>query len=202
MASETQIANMTLVNIGISKPIGNLRTENSNEAKVIRGIFDNERDYVLRHIRWPFAKQYETLGLVDGAADDPYNDDWVFAYRYPSTCMAVRRIVTDNGKSEVNQPAWEIARDSQGRLVLTDEEDAVVEITARITNAEEFDDMFASALSWKIASRVAPALSKIEKMAEACYSMYMQEISAATAVAMNEGHKPEPAESEFIRARD
>ena len=65
-----------------------------------------------------------------------------------------------------------IGRDSQGRLIYTDEPTAQIEYTVAIDDTAEFDPMFVSMLAWKVGSGLAPALSKIKGMAESCISIY------------------------------
>lgn len=201
MASRTQIVNIALMRIGVSQTIANLDTENSREALSARLLFDDEVRFVLRDFPWPFATAYATLGLVDGAADDPANRDWTFAYRYPSDCLFVRRIVTENGRNDTAPPPYRIGRDTQGKLLYTNEEDAQIEYTFDVTDCDEFDSLFVSALAWKLAASLAPSLSRINKMAEQAMQMYAVDLSIAQARALNEQQQEQPAESEFISAR-
>jgi hypothetical protein len=201
MSSKTQIGNVALLRIGVTQSVGNVDTETSREAIAIRLIFDDEVDFVLRDFPWPFATAYHTLELVDGSASSPANGDWTFAYRYPSDCMFARRIVTERGRRDATPPPYKIGRDSQGKLIFTDQEDAVLEYTADVTDPQEFDAMFASMLAWRIAANIAPGLSRIEKMSAKAAEMYEIEKTKAQSRSLNEGQQEEPAESEFIRAR-
>lgn len=201
MASKTQIVNVALMRIGVSKSVGNVETDSSREALSARLLFDDDRDFVLRDFPWPFATAYATLGLVGGSSSDHVNLDWTFSYRYPSDCMFVRRILTPSGRSETSPPAFRIGRDSQGKLIYTNEEDAQIEYTASITEPEEFDAMFSSMLSWKLAAGFSPSMSRIKDMAKTCMEMYEIEKVKAQSRALNEGQQEAQAESEFTAAR-
>lgn len=202
MASETEIANRALVNIGITRRIANLETESSPEARAIRAVFDTDRLAVLRVFPWPFATAYAELGLVDGSSTTPVNYDWQYSYRYPSDCVYFRRIVSANGRNEPNPPAFRVGRDAQGKLIYTNESDAQGEYTIEIADVEEFDSLAVTALAWKIAASVGAGLSKIKDMHTKCEQMFALAISQAEAAALNEGQQSDPVEAELLRARD
>lgn len=202
MTSKTQITNLGLMRIGVSQSVANVDSENSREALSARLIFDDEVKYVLRDFPWPFATTYVALGLVDGAPEDPANGDWLYAYRYPSDCHFARRLVTEAGRNNASPPPFRIGRDSQGKLIYTNEADAVLEYTAQIDDPEEFDSLFVSMLAWRMAGSMAPSLSRIKDMAKTAMEMYEIDKSKAQSRALNEGQQEQPAESEFIRSRE
>lgn len=203
MSSRTQIANLALIKIGVSKQISNVDTDTSREAITIRTLMDQEIAFVLRDFPWPFATAYETLALVAGTSTVPANNDWQYSYRYPSDCMFARRIVVPSvGRRDPNPPPFRIGRDSQGRLLYTNIEDAELEYTARIDDSEEFDSIFVGALSWKLAAGAAPPLSRIKGIIEVCLNGYEYEKTQARSRALNEQQQEEPLESEFMRARE
>lgn len=203
MASKTQIGNMALGRIGVSKLLANVDTETSREAIVARVMFDEAVRFVLRDFPWPFATSYADLALVGGTSTTPVNRDWQYAYRWPSDCVYVRRVVVDGvGRNDPNPPPFRIGRDTQGRLIYTSEPDAQIEYTSEITDPQEFDAMFVSMLAWKIGADMAPSLSRIKDMATTCMQMYEIDKSKSQSRALNEGQQETPLESEFIRARD
>jgi hypothetical protein len=203
MASKTQIANMALSRIGVSKLIANVATETSREAIQSRLLMDEDIRYVLRDFPWPWATQYATLALVAGTSSENAVSDWRYAYRYPTDCLFARRIVIPTvGRRDANPPPFRIGRDSQGKLIYTDEEDAELEFTADITSTEEFDALFVSMLAWKHGAALAPSLSRIKGMAESAMQMYELDKAKAQSRALNEGQQSEPIEAEAISARD
>jgi hypothetical protein len=202
MATDTQIANLALLHMNVSNRIANLQAERSIEADAIRTAFDSDRDDVLRDFPWPFATAYATLGLVS-ADSTRYNNDWFYAYRYPANCLNVRRIVTSAGRQETNPSPFKIGRDDQGKLIFTDQASpVVVEYTHAVTDPQEFDSIFATALGWKLASSCGPALSRVENIERRALGMYSMEISRAQARALNEGQDPPAPEAEWIRGRN
>lgn len=202
MTSKTQIVNIALMRIGVSKSVANVDTEQSREALSAKLIFDDEVDFVLRDFPWPFATAYADLGLVDGAADDPANRDWIFAYRYPSDCMFVRRVVRESvGRNDPTPASYRIGRDAQGKLIYTNEQDAQIEYTVDVTDPEEFDALFVSMLAWKLGASLAPSLSRIKDMATTCMQMYEIDKTKAQSRALNEQQQETPADAEWISAR-
>ena len=203
MSSRTQICNLALTKIGVSKLISNVDTDTTREAVVMRTLLDQEIDFTLRDFPWPFATQYASLALVAGSETEGANYDWRYAYRYPTNCMYVRRIVVPAvGRRDPNPPPFRVGRDDQGRLIYSNIADAQLEYTARITSSEEFDSMFVGALSWKLAGGAAPPLSRISGIAEKCMQAYEFEKTKAQSRALNEQQQEEPLESEFMRARE
>jgi hypothetical protein len=199
MATDTQIVNSALRRIGVDKPIASL-TENTKAGVLANASFAEERDYVLRDFPWPFATAFATLALVSSEST-AYNDRWFYAYRYPAGVLFLRGIVTAVHPDPA-PVAYAIARDSQGKLILANEVGpVVVEYTYAVTDPGEFDPMFCSMLAWKLGSVMAPALSRIEKMAETCIRMYEIEKTKAQSRAANEEQRPAPTEASWIEGR-
>lgn len=202
MTSKTAIANMALTRIGVSKMMANVETETSIAAITFRTNYDNDVDYVLRDFSWPWATAYATLALVDGSTTENAVTDWRYSYRYPSDCLYARRIVIYTGRNEPNPPPFRIGRDSQGKLIYTNEADAELEYTVRVSDPEEFESMFVSMLAWKISASLAPSQSRVKGIIEACMEAYEIEKVKAMSRALNEGQQEAPIEAEAIRVRD
>lgn len=203
MASKTQIAKIALGRIGSTKLVNNIETETSREAVVIRTFIDDDIEFVLRDFPWPWATAYVELALVAGSSTARANADWLYSYRYPSDCVFARRLVVESvGRNNPNPPPFRLGRDGQGKLIFTNEADAVLEFTQRITETAEFDSMFVSMLAWKIGSGASPSLSRIKGMAEQCMQMYEIDKSKAQSRALNEGQQETPQEAEMMRARE
>lgn len=203
MASKTQIVNIALGRIGQSQTVNNVDTETSLPARTARTFWDDDVLYVLRDFPWPWARAYVDLALVGGSVSEAVNNDWQYSYRYPSDCVFARRLVVEGvGRSDPKPPPYELGRDSQGRLIFTDEPEAELEYTVIVTDPSEFDPIFVSMLGWKHGANLAPSLSKIKDMAATCMQMYEIDKSKAESRALNEAQQSEPIEAEMIRARD
>jgi len=191
---------MALGHLGVGKEIANLETERSAEAASCRRYYEEARDTVLRSFNWPFATKIEALALVE---EDP-NDDWGYSYQYPSGCVNLRRILSGiQPESPTDRIVYRIAQGTSGRLIFTNQLDAQVEFTVKVTAAEEFTNDFTMALSYLLASLVAPTLTKGDpfKIKAECYNFFLAFVSTAQANAVNEEQPDLAPDSEFIRAR-
>lgn len=199
-ASITDICNMALGHLGSSLEIANYETENSQEARACRRYFEPARDTTLKKFPWPFATQFYTLGLVE---EDP-TTEWAFSYRYPSDTLQFRRLLsgTRNDTRQSRVP-YRVVKDSAGLLIYTDCEDAVGEYTVRVSNASFYPVDFTLALSYLLASMIAPQITSGDqfKLGEKALKMWDFEINQARADAWNEQQDEEVPESEFVRAR-
>lgn len=203
MATKTGIVNRALFNIGASKRLNNVDTQTGTLAEAARALWDVDVGFVLRDFSWPFATAYQALALVGGTAEEPVNNDWQYSYRYPTDCLYARRLVVGTlGRNNPDPPPFRVGRDTQGRLIYTNEVDAELEFTVRIEDPGEFDDLMVSALAWKIGSGLSPSQSLVKDMAVQCMRMYEIELSKAQSRALNESQQETPIESEFIRSRE
>jgi hypothetical protein len=199
--SKTDIANMAISHLGVGKEIGNLDTENSQEANSCRRFYDTAREAVLRDAPWPFATTRRALALI---ATDP-NDEWNYSYRYPSDCLFLRRILSGvRNDSRQSRAPYKLERDAAGQILFTDVQDAVAEYTIREEDVVRFPPDFSIALSYRLAVYVAPRLTAGDpfKLGVNAMNMYRIEIAQVRASAFDEEQPEEPPESEFIRARE
>lgn len=199
--SVVQICNMALARIGISDQIASL-TESSNEATQCNLFYEPTRDRVLRDHQWPFARKYQALALIEEADEQAWADQWSYAYRYPSDCLMIHRITTAYGRRPDESIPFEVGQDDAGRVVYTDQEDAVIVYTRRVTDTSHFDPMFVSALAWLLAVDIALPLAASESLRERAGRAYMMELATARAHAANEQRRDPEPDSEFIRARE
>lgn len=195
--TDIQICNMALGHLGHTKFIASL-TEPSLAADLCELYYEPARDFVLEDFPWPFATKYVTLGLVE---EDP-NDDWTYSYRYPDDCVYARRIVNALGRTNPNPPPFKVGADADGRLIYTDEEDAILEYTKLVTDTNLFPAVFAMAHSWYLASLIAPGLAKDKKQALNCLQIYSVVKGTAEARQLNEQQQSVEPESEAIRSRE
>lgn len=201
MSSDTKIANLALSHLGVGKMISDLTTETgSQEAKACREFYAITRDLVLRGFEWPFATKFADLALV---TSDP-TDEWSFSYRYPTDCIKFRRILSGyRNDTRQSRTPYKLTRDTAGKLIYTDMQDAMCEYTIHETNAERFSDDFVMAVSFRLAAYIAPRLTAGDpfKMGERALRLYTFEIAKAEVSAANEQQDEEEVESQFIRER-
>ena len=201
MASSTEICNLAISHLGSTKRIANLDTEQSTEAALFRTLYDTTIDLVLRDYRWPFATKIGALALIE---EDP-NDEWRYSYSYPTDAVEIRRILSGiRNDARDSRVPYKIAYSSSGRILFCDIDDAEVEYTIRITDPQLYPPDFIMALSFRLASYAAPALTAGDpfKMGDRAMKMYQYEISKATATSFNEEQPDQLPDSEFVRARE
>lgn len=198
--SKTQIANISLSNLGNGKDINNFDTDTSAEARAVRTYWDMAVDVALKSWNWPFATAFTELGLVE---ENP-NCEWAYSYRYPSDCINARRILSglarDNSTSLV---PYMISSDNQGALILTNMTNANLEYTTRLRPYTMWTHDFVLAFSAQLAFLMAPRLTSRESgQQQALSAMFASYVSQARANAYNESQSQQPPEAESIRARE
>ncbi|QBF27157.1 hypothetical protein EXN22_16205 [Pseudomonas tructae] len=211
MSSVVEICNMALSNLGQSARIDDL-SEASVPAEQCSLWFVHCRDYVLRaDCDWPFATKFEQLA---GVASNP-DPEFPYAFAVPIDCMRIRRIVNPafpqgyfphchGGYALPAIPPirFRVINGSSQRLIATSVDEAKLEYTMKVESPEMFDPMFVDALSWYLASKIAPSLGKDTSIAGNCFAQYQAVTLQAAAAALNEGTPPPPHESAFIAVRN
>jgi hypothetical protein len=200
LANNTEIANLAIGHLGIGKEIENLDDESSAEARACRRFFEAARLQVLRDFPWGFATKFAALAVVEA---DP-TDEWAFAYRYPSDCVNLRRILsglrTDNRQSRVS---FRKVTGSDGPLVYCSLSEAQAEYTTSSYEESSVTSDFEMALSYRLAHYIAPAITAGDpfKMKAQLLQLYALEIGMAQKNAANEDQPDEEPDSEFGRTR-
>jgi len=202
MSNKTEISNLALAHLGAGKRIANLETEKSSEAQACRTFYDLSRDATFRDFPWSFANiERKVLALVE---EDP-TTDWAYSYRYPVDCVNLLKIHSDTrNDTRQSRVPYKIGKDSEGKLIYTDKEDAEVMYTQLVTDTSLYPADFILALSFRLAGYIAPQVTGADpfKMGERALQLYLFEISKAEARNVNEQQDEEEVQSEFIRARD
>lgn len=196
--TEVEICNLAISNCRSDKTITAL-TDPTTEARACNRFYAVTRNEILRKYPWPFATKRETLSLV---SEDP-NDEWDYSYRYPSGCLFFRRIVSDiRPELRSDRIPFKIERDNTGKLILTDEDDAIGEFTFLDDNTSRWPEDFCVALSYLLAKRIASMLGVDAKSIQAIHFLYLDALSTAGANSFNEEQPDDTDESEFSDARD
>jgi len=198
--SDTEIANQALLHLGVSKEISNLTTEQSREANICRRFYTLALEEILSDFRWPFATRIQRLNKI---RDNP-NVDWGKEYRYPPDAHVIRRIVTGNRNETHDQGVpFRVASDAAGRVIWTDQTDADVEYTIKVTDVLLFPPSFVASLSYLLGMKIAPALTQGDpfKRAEYCAQMYGFELKKAQSNDKMEEQRDAAPHAEWDRAR-
>lgn len=168
MTSVVGICNMALGNIGITQTIENI-DDNNERARVCKLYYEATRDQVIRAMSPNFAQAFVALAVVTG--DPP--PGWAYQYRYPADCLYALQITDVNGSRilalsctngamtetvpQVPSIPYTVMSDpsGSGRIIATDQEDAVLWYVRRVTDPNSFDPEFVMALAWALAANIA-----------------------------------------------
>jgi hypothetical protein len=203
VASSTEICNLALRHLAVGKEIANLDTEKSEEAAACRRFYPYARDQVLRHFPWPFAKRFQQLALVESQP----NYEWAYAYRYPSNCITIRRILISTGiraQTETSRIPFTLAQDDNGLLIYCDEPDAQIEYTVKTDSPAYYPPDFIQALAFRIAAYIAPSVAGANyvSLSTRALELYQREIEIARTAALSEETADIAPDSEFITVRE
>lgn len=153
--SDTDIANMAVMSLGIEKPITNLATDDSNEARYCRRFYAPMRDAVLRSHPWNCAIHRRTLTSLSATPDG----DWDYQFQLPASphCLRVLQV----GEVEDQPVEWVV----EGRRLLTNEGTSIkLKYIKRITDTNEFDSLLVDAIALKIGIKICMPLVKDQKI--------------------------------------
>lgn len=202
MASKTEICNLAISHLGIAKEIGDIITENSQEANACRRFYDVARDAIIRDYAWPFCRMFKALPLV---AQNP-TDEWLFAYRYPNDVLKIKRILSGiRNDTRQSRVPYVISQDSVGKLILCDIEQAQIEYITTEDDPLVYPPDFILAFSYRLASYIAPRITggnAFGAMSENLMKMYRYHLSIAIHNCSDEEQREEEVQSEFIRVRN
>jgi hypothetical protein len=201
MESKTSICNLALSHLAIGKGITNIETDRNEEALASKSFYDIALQKVLRDGSWYFATRFIALSLIE---TNP-NDEWSYSYRYPNNCLRLMRILSGT-RNDTRQSAvpYKISSDNNGRIILTDKQNAEIEYIHEITDIRSFPPDFIIALSYLLAFYISPRITGGDKfgLGERAFKLYEYEINKAIANEKNEQQDEEEPQSEFIRARE
>lgn len=203
---KTSICNLALSHLASSAEVTNIDDDRTKEAKACRRFFDVARDRILRAFPWPFATRIEPLALVADYTDDN-TAEWDYSYRYPSEALTLRKLQNAyHQRSDIRatRVSYRIAGDASGRLVLTDEVDAIAEYTAKVEDPELFDSDFVMTLSFYLASLIAPRVTAGDqfKLGQVAYQHALAELESARAAALREEQDDVEPDAEMILVRE
>lgn len=158
MASEVEICNLALANIGADS-ISAL-TEKSSEARKCKLFYPPARDSLLRLHPWGFATKYLALALISEATVYGYE----FAYAYPIDCLMARGFYRAVATADPIPFKVVVQPDLSSKEIWTNEVDAVLIYTAKVIDANVFDPLFRESLGHYLAAKLAPTLIKDLKL--------------------------------------
>jgi hypothetical protein len=190
MASKIDIFNMALSHTGTSQTVAD-ELERSVERVTCSRFYDTARDALLSYKDMPWNFAITTVALAD-LGSPPTN--WQYRYRYPNDCINALQLVVDGMRNlpENYRPPFQIEWEADGRVILTDQGNAVLAYVKRITEAERYPSPFVEALAMKLASLIVMPLKNDPNMAQLLAQQAEGLIQVAMASSLNEA-QPDPA---------
>lgn len=191
--NSTEICNMALSAIAKGR-IASI-SEDSEEARQCKIYYELLRKNLLSSFRWGFADKSAKLALVN--TDIP---KWTYAYAYPNDCLVVRQlynrengIIYDASRKDTDYHEYDVSAISDSaKVIMCDIENAYLDYTADIKNAEQFAPLFCEALAHNLAAHLAMPLTASQSTAQAEMQLYQIAIHQAMAAsAIEVHHKPE-----------
>lgn len=201
ITSDVQICNLALAAIGTRSTIADLN-EGSTEANACRVQYSVALDAVLQAAHWNFARKQIALTLLgDASLGDAVPAPWAYAYAVPSDMCQARYILPSIATGVgtpfmpgLQSPAIRFlissdvdSRDLPRTVVLTNQPQATLVYTARITNVALFDGQFADAFANYLGARLAIPLTGDRAKARDAFQMAQVLTQAAATSNGNEG---------------
>lgn len=173
--STLQIWNLALNFLGMETLTTSALTNPS--AKACNLFFETCRDDVYSEYRAAFATVKEALVLVDDTVIG-----WDYVYQYPTKCARVWNVFNEGSVEYKEEQEFEVVylSSQNKRVICSNLESAYAEYTYKVADVTMFDAKFVLALSYKLATAIAPALlgADSQKATEAL-NLYLSVISEA-----------------------
>lgn len=149
--SEVEICNAALLLAGADR-IDALSEENQR-ARLCNEIYTNEKNLLLYRHPWNFAILRVELGLLSTAPEYEYESK----FQLPSDCLRVLDVDTDY--------PYEI----EGTYLLSDDTEIFIKYISSAPTVATFSQGFCEALSYRIASKLAYAISQNASLADSLW---------------------------------
>lgn len=200
--TKPQIFNLALNKLLLQRQISNADTDNSNEAKVLRTVWDVAFESTLCDLDLDSLATQADLALIE---EDP-NDLWLYSYSYPSDCIKFRRLQSNVIKDDESTHIDKAVRVKSGvKCIFTNQEDAIIEYISSDVPLSALGASAALALACRLAVMAVPLIAgkgskSLKESLENDYKIAKAEAQEDDA---NENFNPDdPAtESSWVRER-
>jgi hypothetical protein len=131
--------------------------DDAKSARVLKAIWNDVRDEVLRDHPWNFAVKRASCARL--AAAPAF--EWDYQYQLPSDCLRVLHLEDVDSDYQV-----------EGDAILTDETECNLVYVARMSEVGDYDAKFAAALAYRLAADIAYAIANNATLAKAMQDAY------------------------------
>jgi hypothetical protein len=203
VANAVDIVNMALSHIGDGATVTSIDPpEGSANAGVCARFYPVARDEIIESRAWSFATRRVSLGAPLAAIPA----GWTYAYAAPGEMVRALEVMDPvlGSQHKILIPFDVEAAQDGTKLVLTDVPGAVLRYIHHSVEPERFSPLFATALSWLLASYIAGPIIKGEtgqKIAESSYKFYMQKMAEAASSDASGSQQLNERDAPWIRSR-
>lgn len=217
MTAQVDIVNLAFSAIGTRSTIANFQ-EQTPEGSQARLQWAPALDAVLQAAHWNFARKQAALTLMRDATlnpPDPVPMPWQYEYAYPADCIQARYVMPqiDNvpgypGSTIALGPPVRFLISSDldqngavAKVILTNQVNATLVYTSRVTNVAMYDGQFVDALANYLGARMCMALTGSRERMKEAFALADSVCRAAQASNGNEGLTVFDNVPDWIRAR-
>lgn len=201
MASEVDIANLALARLGDSATVSSMNPpDGSSQAEHCARFYPIARDSLLDMHEWGFATKRVILAQLTNAWPQ-----WAYSYAVPSDSMTLLAVLAPNSTDDYSSglvlsetlsgavntgsgiytpQEFVTEADANGNEVIyTNQVNATLRYTARVTDTTKFPPLFVDALGWLLASNLAGPVLKGDagmKAAQQCMAAFNVVFAKAT----------------------
>ena len=197
MASVVDLCNRALDLLGAAN-ITSL-TENSKEARLCNGNFDDVRDAVLHSHPWNIAITRRAL------AKDTDTPAFGFSFQYslPTDpfCLRVLSFWNSNVNNDVAAYDSNVMFKIEGRKVLSNEGTCNIIYIGRVTDTEQYDSLLNKAISARLAAEIAYNITGSNSVSQGMIAIYEDRLKEAKGVDSMEGFPEQPQADDFTNIR-
>ena len=196
MSTDLDLANQACGLIGQDTVPSLLSSLNNKTVVAINLQLASVKEQALRARDWNCARRRKTLALTTNES----LGEWAFAYRLPSDCLAVRRLIAFHWTGARHR--FSVESDSQGKPILyCNVENAAIIYTSNITDVNRWDRLLFNAASAMLAAKLASSFSRDIKLAEKFLADAFREFDEAVGVDEAEGQREQEVSTGFIDVR-
>lgn len=201
MSSEVEICNLALSRLGDSATVAAINpSDGSAQADHCSRFYPIARDSMLEMHSWGFATTRVSLALMT----NPW-PEWTYAYAQPNDAVNLLAVLAPDAASDYSVAVplaanyygnvntgtgiytpqeYAAETDATGNeIIYTNQVNATLRYTRRVTDTTKFSPLFTDALGWLLASYMAGTILKGDSgMAAArnCAAMFQQVMGRAT----------------------
>jgi len=172
MASFVEIASNALRLLG-DDPITSF-SDDTERARLVNAIYEEMRDEVTRAAVWNCCKARQVLASL---SETPAFG-WAYYHQLPADCLRVVDVLSGDTR---------IDHTIEGRRLMTDASSVNLIFLQRVTDPNEFDVLFISAYTARIAAELALPVSGSNTVATAMWTAYDKKITEARTIDSQEG---------------